>query len=142
MSGCLRRHAGVGLLVIVSAVLGCERSLNRTGDSSTDEPRLAACESCLPAGLKLSSELFFEPDVRAKGKGVTVRAILREHAAYCKDGTIYDGGGKPMVFRQIQWEGPPPTTGEGENHWAVKQAKMLAELKERYVVITYCEVIP
>jgi hypothetical protein len=108
MSGCLRRHAGVGLLVIVSGVLGCQRSLNRTGDSSTDEPRLAACESCLPAGLKLSSELFFEYHTPVKGQGVTVRAILREHGAYCKDGTIYDGGGKPMVFRQSSAKGPHP----------------------------------
>jgi hypothetical protein len=109
---------------------------------------VAACASSLPGGLKLSSELFdfWDPTAsyfKHRGKGTTVRAKLLWLGAYSRDGRIYDRGGNPIVFRQVQCEGPPPPPNSPALDWPRRQREALAMLREQgYTVVTYCGVHP
>jgi hypothetical protein len=93
-----------------------------------------ACGSCLPNGLKLSSELFdtFSPQ---KGQGVTVRTKLWRMGAYCEGVQIYNGFGTPVMFECIPYDRARGGPAEG-------QAKRRALVREQYTVIEYRGVIP
>jgi hypothetical protein len=116
--------------ITIGAILAVVIGLVVTGYSRL-QADVEACGSCLPNGLKLSSELF-DTLSSVKGQGVTVRTKLWRIGAYCKDGQIYSRLGTPVVFEHMACEFPAGGDGGA-------QARRLAALREKHTVITYCD---
>jgi hypothetical protein len=127
-----RKHRFILVGLIAAIALGAASYWKLQAD-------VEACADCLPAPLTLSSELFSEWGpfgyTKLKGKGRTVRGHLLWLGAYCEDGVIHNRFGRPVIFRQIDCEGPKPTP---ENDWDRRQQDELAKLREKHTVVTYC----
>jgi hypothetical protein len=123
----LRWAATIGAIIALVIGLAVTSYLKLQAD-------VEACGSCLPNGLKLSSELF-DTFSSLKGQGVTVRTKLWRIGAYCKGGQIYNRLGTSVVFECIPYDWPAGRPGEG-------QARRLALAREENTVIEYRSVIP
>ena len=91
--------------------------------------------SCLPEGIKLTSEIFEEPDgsTSAKGKPKTLQAKLTDLRARCKNRKLVTSKGKEIRIVQLIgcWGNPP----EDYQAQLERQERELKQLKEKYVLI-------
>jgi len=91
--------------------------------------------SCLPEGVKLTSEIFEESDgsTSAKGKPKTVASKLAELSARCKNKKLFTRNGKEIRIVQLIgcWGNPPEDYQEQMN----RQRRSIEELRKKYVVI-------
>jgi|GEM_PF-676133 len=91
--------------------------------------------SCLPEGIKLTSEIFEEPDgsTSAKGKPKSLRAKLTDLRARCKNRKLVTGNGKEIrIVTLIGCWGNPPEDYQAQIE---RQERELKQLKEKYVLI-------
>ena len=91
--------------------------------------------SCLPEGVKLTSEIFEESDgsTSAKGKPKTVASKLAELRARCKNRKLVTRNGREIRIVQLIgcWGNPPEDYQEQMN----RQRLDIEELRKKYVVI-------
>ena len=91
--------------------------------------------SCLPEGVKLTSEIFEESDgsTSAKGKPKTVASKLAELRARCKNRKLFTRNGKEIrIVQLIGCWGNPPADYEEQ---VQRQERELKALREKYIVI-------
>jgi len=91
--------------------------------------------SCLPEGVKLTSEILEASDgsTSAKGKPKTVASKLAVLRARCKNRTLLTRNGKEIRIVQLIgcWGNPPADYEEQLQH----QERELKALREKYIVI-------
>ena len=91
--------------------------------------------SCLPEGVKLTTEILKESDgsTSAKGKPRTVASKLAELSARCKNKKLFTRNGKEIRIVQLIgcWGNPPEDYQEQMN----RQRRDIEELRKKYVVI-------
>ena len=100
--------------------------------SGTKTNRLA---SCLPEGVKLTSEIFEESEgsTSAKGKTKTVASKLAELRARCKNRKLVTRNGNEIrIVQLIGCWGNPPADYEEQLQ---RQELELKALREKYIVI-------
>jgi len=91
--------------------------------------------SCLPEGVKLTSEIFEESDgsTSAKGKPKTVTSKLAELSGRCKNKKLFTRNGKEIrIVQLIGCWGNPPADYEEQ---VQRQERELKALREKYIVI-------
>ena len=104
----------------------------------SDRDRIRACEACLPSGLGLDEQFSLSgetgPHVGSirRMNPTTVRAQLLEHGAYCRDGKLYERGGRRLYFvreyDQIGFAGTFREAYQGQlAEWRAKRDRELAE---------------
>ena len=88
--------------------------------------------SCLPEGVKLSSEIL-EQSTTAKSKPKTVASKLAELRARCKNRKLVTPDGKEVRIVQLIgcWGNPPEDYQEQLN----RQQRAIEELRKKYIVI-------
>ena len=91
--------------------------------------------SCLPEGIKLTSEIFEESDgsSNAKRKPKTLQAKLTDLRARCKNRKLVTRNGKEIRIVQLIgcWGNPPEDYREQMD----RQQRDIKELSKKYVVI-------
>jgi len=91
--------------------------------------------SCLPEGVKLTSEIFdeFNGSPSPKGKPKTVASKLAELRARCKNRKLITRDGKEIRIVQLIgcWGNPPEDYQEQMN----RQRRDIEELRKKYIVI-------
>ena len=91
--------------------------------------------SCLPEGVKLTSEILEQSagSTSAKGKPKTVASKLAELRARCKNRKLVSRNGKEIRIVQLIgcWGNPP----EDYQEQVQRQQREIAELRKKYIVI-------
>ena len=91
--------------------------------------------SCLPEGVKLTSEILEQSagSTSAKGRPKTVTSKLAELRARCKNKKLVTRTGKEIRIVQLIgcWGNPPEDYQEQMN----RQRRSIEELRKKYVVI-------
>ena len=91
--------------------------------------------SCLPEGIKLTSEIFEDSNglPNAKSKPKTLRRKLTELRARCKNRKLVTHNGKEIRIVQLIgcWGNPP----EDYQEQLDRQQRELKQLKDKYVLI-------
>ena len=91
--------------------------------------------SCLPEGVKLSSEILEQSDgsTSARGRPKTVASKLAQLRARCKNRKLVSRNGKEIRIVQLIgcWGNPPEDYQEQMN----RQRRDIEELRKKYVVI-------
>jgi hypothetical protein len=91
-----------------------------------------ACVGCLPEHLSMSHEFAYDQasdSMTLKRLHITtVRQKLIELRASCKDGVLYDGEGKKIVFHwMLEWGALPKSHRELEDEEQAKLARLANE---------------
>ena len=91
--------------------------------------------SCLPEGIKLTSEILEGSDglPNAKSKPKTLQAKLTELRARCKNRKLVNRNGKEIRILQLIgcWGNPP----EDYQEQLGRQQREIEELRKKYIVI-------
>jgi len=91
--------------------------------------------SCLPEGVKLTSEILEQSagSTSAKGKPKTVASKLAELRARCKNRKLVSRNGKEIRIVQLIgcWGNPP----EDYQEQVQRQQREIEELRKKYIVI-------
>jgi hypothetical protein len=91
--------------------------------------------SCLPEGVKLTSEILEQSagSTSAKGKPKTVASKLAELSARCKNKKLFTRNGKEIRIVQLIgcWGNPP----EDYQEQVQRQQREIEELRKKYIVI-------
>jgi hypothetical protein len=91
--------------------------------------------SCLPEGVKLTSEILEQSagSTSAKGKPKTVASKLAELRARCKNKKLFTRNGKEIRIVQLIgcWGNPP----EDYQEQVQRQQREIEELRKKYIVI-------
>jgi hypothetical protein len=92
-----------------------------------------ACARCLPQGLtmedKFADKADFDDKTLQRTSVTTVKQKLLGLRAYCKDGNLYDGEGKRILFYWVIEVGGPQKANQNQER--VKQAEEMQQREQQ-----------